>query len=73
MHQRCLDKPIWDQYPEFFRGRWLVLHHLALELKIPDIEPPPVKQAERQSQRLTIIHTKYCGFSQLSHDAREAG
>jgi hypothetical protein len=36
---------IWELYPEFFRGRWVVLHHLATELHRPELEPPPVKQA----------------------------
>lgn len=34
---------IWELYPEFFRGRWLVLHQLARELSRPEIEPPPLK------------------------------
>lgn len=34
---------IWELFPEYFRGRWAVLHRLARELDRPEIEPPPVK------------------------------
>src|SRR6266478_1968737 len=37
-----IDGPIWHLYPEFFRGRWRLLHQLARELNRPEIEPPPL-------------------------------
>lgn len=51
MRQHPMGYLIWDLFPEYFRGRWAVLHQLARELDRPEIEPPPMKWCKSRPDR----------------------